>query len=368
MCISDNRITSYFAWPSFSLRLFAKPPFSLAACISALGRSSVQSVHSQNTRERFVGEALTSRFVGERADAIRRVNLTIASAAQAERKFIDIALHVLDGEMVIDPVVAALQDRPHAFDAIRVRHTVYVLLGAVIDCAMVVAIDASVGRMGIRAEHRIIFDVRCHGVLNGLRIGIVNHNRLNVSAALTHAENSSFANCTATLVQFFVLVLIVFLAANVRLIRFNDSQQHAPAVRIIAARLANPLHHEPRGLLRDAEFLGNLHRRNALACGGNQVHRIQPFIQGDVRALENCPRAHGEVLLARETAEITDDFANLNTINVRAMRARRRTFPASRFKVGARCRFVRKLLEKFVMANGDFHGENLTSMERFNVH
>lgn len=88
--------------------------------------------------ERLVGEALADRPIRERADAIHAVSF----AAQAERELIHVALHMLDGEVVIDPVVAALQVRPYAFDAVHVRHAVNVLLGAVINRAVIVAVNA----------------------------------------------------------------------------------------------------------------------------------------------------------------------------------------------------------------------------------
>jgi hypothetical protein len=73
---------------------------------------------------------------------------------------------------VINAVVAALQDRPHALDAVGMCHAVNILLGAVVDRAVIVAVNASIGRMGISTEHRIIFDVRHHRILNRARIGI----------------------------------------------------------------------------------------------------------------------------------------------------------------------------------------------------
>jgi hypothetical protein len=108
-------------------------------CTATPDLSSVQIVHSQSTRDSFVGESLADRLVGQRADTVHRMNFAVSFAAQAEREFNDVALHVLDCEVMIDAVVAALQNRPYALNAVRMRHAVHVLLGAVIDCAVIAA-------------------------------------------------------------------------------------------------------------------------------------------------------------------------------------------------------------------------------------
>src|SRR5450631_758166 len=114
---------------------------------------------SRSCDQRLVGQANADSLVAQGGDAIQRVNLAV-TFVQSERSFVHVALHVLDGEMVVNAVIAALEDSPHTFDAIRVRHPVNVLLGAVIHRAMPVAVNTRIRRMRIGAEHRIIFDIR----------------------------------------------------------------------------------------------------------------------------------------------------------------------------------------------------------------
>src|SRR6202789_3991093 len=250
------------------------------ACNSRPDRPCARIDRSRD--QRLVGESLADRLVTERCDTVQRVNLAIALAAQAERELIDVALHVLDGEVVIDAVVAALEDSPHALNAVCMRHAIHVLLGTVVDRAAIVTLDARIGQRCVGAEHGITFDMRDHFILNCVCIGAGDDDCLYVAAALAHAEDRGLTGSTSPAMELFAFVFVLFLAAQVRLIRFDDARQQAAALRIIAARLTNALKHEPRGLLRDAEFLGNLHGRNALARGRNQVHRVQPLIQGDV--------------------------------------------------------------------------------------
>jgi hypothetical protein len=76
---------------------------------------------------------------------------------------------------------------------------------------------------------------------------------------------------------------------------FNDSTQ---LLEILAACLAKPTKNKPRGVLRDADFLCQLHRRNALARRHNEIHRVNPILQRNVRPLENRPGANREIFLA----------------------------------------------------------------------
>src|SRR5271166_2057831 len=59
-----------------------------------------------------------------------------------------------------------------------------------------------------------------------------------------------------------------------------------------------PMKHEPCRLLRDADLLGKLHGTDALSRCNEQVHGIEPFVQRNVRPLENRACTDGEIQLA----------------------------------------------------------------------
>jgi hypothetical protein len=84
-----------------------------------------------------------------------------------------------------------------------------------------------------------------------------------------------------------------------------------------------------------------------------------------MRALENRASSHGEVLLAGEATKVADDLSDLDAGTIVAMRTNRSSRPSTRLKVRPRRRFVRKLLEEFVVGNRDFHGANPSSMGGF---
>ena len=62
--------------------------------------------------------------------------------------------------------------------------------------------------------------------------------------------------------------------------------------------LSQPMQHEPCRLLRDAYLFRQLQRGDALACGYEQVHGIEPLVQGDVAALEDRACTDCEINLA----------------------------------------------------------------------
>ena len=63
----------------------------------------------------------------------------------------------------------------------------------------------------------------------------------------------------------------------------------------VVQRFAQAAQNKPRGFLRDADLFGQLHGGDALAGGHNEVHGIEPFVQGDMRPLHHRPGAHSEV-------------------------------------------------------------------------
>src|ERR1019366_8936366 len=85
-----------------------------------------------------------------------------------------------------------------------------------------------------------------------------------LAATFAHAENGGFATRATAQVHLLIGVLIRLLAAKVGLIGFHDPGQRPHVHAALATSLTDALQHEPCGLLSDAEFLGNLHRGNAL--------------------------------------------------------------------------------------------------------
>jgi len=150
-------------------------------------------------------------------------------------------------------------------------------------------------------------------------------------------------------------VLVRLFAADIRFINLNDALKLR---EIGAARFAQPMQDKPSRLLRDADFLGELHRGNTLARGNKKIHRVNPLVQRNVASLEDRSGANREVFLAL-VAPIKAFLARGDALAKTTDSAARAIRPQAPLKVRARGFLIRKHLEKMECRNGAF-GHRLT--------
>lgn len=91
---------------------------------------------------------------------------------------------------------------------------------------------------------------------------------------------------------------------------------------------------EPGGLLCDAYLLGELQAADALAGRHEQIHGIDPFVQRDVRPLEDRAGPNGEIFFALVAAVVpalasSDAFADATDGALWAVRPEPRADSAS---------------------------------------
>ena len=84
-------------------------------------------------------------------------------------------------------------------------------------------------------------------------------------------------------------------AADESFIRFNSAREFLN--RALLHRQANPMQHEPSGLLRNANRTAQLVRTDSVFRIGNQPKGGQPLIQRDRRILQNGSDLDGKLLL-----------------------------------------------------------------------
>src|SRR5437763_15448437 len=70
-------------------------------------------------------------------------------------------------------------------------------------------------------------------------------------------------------------------------------------------RLAEPVRHEPCGFVGHAEDAMDLMAAHSLLAGAEQVHRLEPQVQRDMRGLENRADRDAELALAWAAAPQT---------------------------------------------------------------
>src|SRR5208282_4632810 len=147
-----------------------------------------------------------------------------------------------------------------------------------------------------------------------------------------------------------VFVLVALFAADETFVQFDDASQ---LVKVIAraARLAQTLQHEPSGLLGNTDLFAELQAGDALACGYEQVHRIEPLVKGNVAALEDRACADREIQLAGVAAIEANLWLLADAFTAFALRAERAVRPEARFQIKPRRLSGREHLEKLECAD-----------------
>src|SRR5208282_3049031 len=269
----------------------------------------------------------------ERVQPLKSVTAHVAHV-KTERELIHIAMQVLLGNLMINAIHSALEYSPHRFDAVRAHAVLGVDSSRVIDGFMAKeqTVKADVPGRLVREDRGAYFDVGMDCGLQRRHIRSLNRHRYSTSAALPESYDSSLANRATASLELFVFVLVALFAADETLVHFDDATQ---LVKVItrAARLAQTLQHEPSGLLGNANLFPELQAGDALACGYEQIHRVEPFMQRNVAALEDCACTDGEI----EGTGIAAIEANLgllpDALTALALRAESAVRPETRFEV-----------------------------------
>jgi len=279
-----------------------------------------------------IGQALALRSAHEAIEPRHGVVFDVA-LVQAESKFIDVAIKMLCAGMMIDANDAALENRENAFHPVRGHAIADVFARAVIDGSVFETrtFNADICASFVGVNDRTDLNVLIDGGLYCLFVGARNRHTDGASAAFAHAQHGGFADRAAPGLELLGLVFVLFDSANIGFINFDDARQLLEIVS--TAGFAKPMQDEPSRLLRDTDFLGELHAGDALAGRHKQIHRVNPFVQGNVAPLEYRSGADREVLLAL-IAAVVAFLANRDPLAKSADRTTRAVRPKATFKVG----------------------------------
>ena len=191
---------------------------------------------------------------------------------------------------VIRAVIAPLHQRPKRLDAVGVRHAVHVFTDRVLDRFMVG--EPVVAAMVIGVDHGVRRHLLADKALQRLAVRAVDARGGHpVRLAVLHADDGLLADRTPTLLQLPGLVLVLLFPADVGFVHFYRTRERAD---FRLERLAEPVQHEPCGLLTDPEVPVQLHGRNALDVGGEQVDAHRPNPVFEVRAFHHRSHLQGE--------------------------------------------------------------------------
>lgn len=287
---------------------FASPVFS-RAWISALADRPTRDQQSHlatqdvgSCDQLLIGDATAYRCRNHAVEAIKRLPSYVA-IIEPKSKLVDVAPEMLWAGVVIHPMQATLEECPNALNAVCSNAAPTVLASAVIDCLMLKKQTADIAVSGglIGVQRRSGLDVCMYRCMQISRVRARNRFGNRAPAALAHTHHRSFADSTTPGVELFASVFVGFFAADIGLINLNNAAQYS---RIIAASLAQTLEHKPSRFLSDADLLGELQRGYAFARCNQQVHGIQPFVQGHMAALKDGAGADGKILFALVTAVV----------------------------------------------------------------
>lgn len=281
--------------------------------------------------KRLVRNVLASDGVNETVQTFQRMPLDV-TFIKTPREFVNVAPEMLFAGLVIDAVQTTAKDGEYAFDAISGDASFYVLVLRVIYSSVIVVVsEFMIGGIFIRMNSRAEFDVVKGKLLHSASTSRNNWLSFDAAIFLAHTNDGNFFRQSVVANDADFHVLILFFAADIDFVHFDNALQDG---RIVATRFAETLQDEPCGLLSNADLFRELHRRDAFASGHEQVHGINPLVQGNMTALKDSACADSKIESAG-IAAIEAVFAGSDIVFGFAARAGDAVFPEPSFKVFA---------------------------------
>ncbi len=297
----------------------------------------------------FVCEALSANSINKafnpRQGAIFHITLI-----QTEGKFIDLAAQMLGAGVMIDAMQATLKNGKHTFHTVCGHVIADIFASAVIDGSVFDArtFDADVCPGFVSVDRRAGLDMLIDGGLNGFLVRASERHAARAATALAHAEDNSLSDRSASSLELFGLVFVLFNSADIGFVNLDDALK---LLKVGTACFAQPMQDEPRRFLRDPDFLRKLHGRNALTHRHKQIHCVNPFMQRNVRTFENRAGANREILFAG-VAAIEVILARGDALAKLANRAARTIRPKTTFKIDARGFLIGEHFKELECGNG----------------
>ena len=192
---------------------------------------------------------------------------------------------MLSGHRVVHPADSVLQERPEAFNRVRVNIAAYVYAGGVVDPLMRVSAggEALVGRELVGVDHRLredsLLDVG-EQFPGGDVIDCVGGDS---ATPLDHSEDGGLVRPAAGTASGGAFAT----SADVRLVQFDGPGEGEVVVE--HDFLANQLHHSPGGLVGDTDFTFQLLGGDSASGAGHEVHGVEPQVQGSGRLVVDRP-------------------------------------------------------------------------------
>ena len=213
---------------------------------------------------------------------------------------------MLLGNVMVDTVNAALEQRPKTFNRVRMNKASYIFALAMLYDVMLVAMgEANVALPIIGNESRALLDVPADVRLKLNRVCPSDLLGDHSAVALGYSRNDGFLRGGSANKAF-------VLPANIGFVGFHCTGEGMLVHGIGTDGVTNPVKHEPSGFLSHANIPMKLKGRNAVLVSRNEVNSHEPLLEGKCGVLENRPHFDRELLLAG-TALV--QFARLELID-----------------------------------------------------
>jgi hypothetical protein len=198
-------------------------------------------------------------------------------------------MQIFLADLMERPDSSSLQDRPEAFDCVRMDCANDILTDSVIDRLIVEPmLQSQIAGISISAEKTNMIRYGFpHERLKGGPICILNHASNDVSLALDRAYYRSLASIATTARAAFLIPMpVLVVAANVSLVNLNDP---AKFLNVLNESSSDLVAREPSGLIgaKPKESL-DLQGAHALFADQHQVRNSEPIFQRLICVLKDC--------------------------------------------------------------------------------
>lgn len=183
---------------------------------------------------------------------------------------------------VVNANVSALERTPETFNRVRVGVADDVLAFAVVDVILGLH-EVSINSVLVGENlESFLLRILADNSLYRARGNVVNNFGYYVALALYKAHHGDFRLEALALVVFgfLVLVLVLFLSADVGFVNFDFTEKD---VFILRVDFADSMIQEPSCFLSNADYFGKLYARNAFLGSGEKIDGKKPFVERELR-------------------------------------------------------------------------------------
>jgi hypothetical protein len=257
----------------------------------SIGPSAIRDTFLDFSSQLFVSHSATYDLFHNHTEPL---GIRIGSMVVSECLFVQVAKQMERLDADVGTMQAAFQKTPEVLHRVRVDVTVNVLYRVIYDGVLIVGLQPVIGLQFVTEDSGACFDPLTNGCLQFFLRAAGNVPGYNLTAALHHSEDDLFvlAARAGNLFGPLGFVHIAGLAADECFVYFNFATKLIECS--ILHRKANPVQHEPCGLLSDAETTMDLIATDSVFAVDDKPRGREPLFEGQWGILEDCSRLERE--------------------------------------------------------------------------